>query len=152
MTDRLTQAQRSELMSAVRGRDTGPEKAIRSLLHRMGFRFRLHAAELPGKPDIVLPRHRKAIFVHGCFWHGHKKCIRSERPKSNVDFWNAKLDGNISRDLVVRKRLQSLGWRVLVIWECQIGDADRLKLRLEKFVSGGGRISVERPRPHQKLP
>lgn len=102
-------------MSRVKGRDTKPEMLVRSLVHRMGFRFRVHRRELPGNPDIVLPRHGKAIFVHGCFWHGHKRCSRSKRPKTNKTFWNNKIDENIERDKRFRRELRRMGWKVLVV-------------------------------------
>src|SRR5262245_34234702 len=98
MADRFTAEQRSRNMSRVRGRDTQPEIIVRKLLHRLGYRFRLHRKGLPGKPDIVLPKYRTAIFVHGCFWHGHPGCRRSARPTTNVEFWNRKIDGNVERD------------------------------------------------------
>src|SRR6266545_2111703 len=99
-------------MARVRTRDTGPEIAVRKLLHSMGYRFRLAPHELPGKPDIVLPRYKAAIFVHGCFWHGHTGCARGARPSSNAEFWNQKIDGNIRRDRKVQRALRLLGWRV----------------------------------------
>jgi len=106
-------------MARVRGVNTKPEKVVRSFLHTLGYRFRLHVNDLPGKPDIVLVRHRKIIFVHGCFWHGHRGCRRSQRPSSNRGFWNKKLSGNIERDKKHIRTLRRLGWRTLVIWECQ---------------------------------
>lgn len=121
-------------MSQVKGRDTAPEKAVRSMLHAMGYRFRLHDKRLPGKPDIVLPRHHKVIFVHGCFWHGHQGCNRSKRPKSNVDFWNRKIDGNIRRDIETRGKLRKAGWKVLTVWQCQIRDNEMLETRLGNFM------------------
>lgn len=107
---------------------------MRSALHRLGFRFRLHRDDLPGHPDIVLPKHNAVIFVHGCFWHGHKNCSRSTRPTSNVPFWNKKLDKNIERDRKVMRALLSLGWKVLIVWECQVL-ARNLSNRLQRFLS-----------------
>lgn len=114
------------MMAAVRGRDTKPEWAVRVLLFAAGYRYRLHRRDLPGSPDIVLPRYRVAVFVHGCFWHGHD-CARGRRPTSNVDFWTAKLNGNIERDKRNQAALKSAGWRVIVIWACRI-DKDYRKL------------------------
>src|SRR5882762_6318653 len=120
MRDRLSKERRSWNMSRIRGKDTSPEKRVRSQLHRMGFRFRLHRKDLPGNPDIVLPRLRKIVLVHGCFWHGHE-CGKS-MPKSNVEFWTAKLDGNIRRDIKNARLLRAVGWKVLIIWECELRD------------------------------
>lgn len=121
-------------MSRVKARDTKPELAIRSLLHAMGYRFRLHNKNLPGKPDIVLPKHRRIVFVHGCFWHGHKGCRRAARPASNVEFWNAKLDSNIKRDNESLKALEQLGWKCLVIWQCELHQESVIRNRLKQFM------------------
>ncbi len=120
MPDVYDPAKRSEVMRSVKGVDTGPERLVRSSLHRMGYRFRLHRSDLPGRPDIVLPKHKIVIFVHGCFWHGHPGCKHSARPRSHTDFWTRKLDRNIQRDKANIRALRRTGWRVLVIWECQI--------------------------------
>lgn len=120
MVDTLTPAQRSERMSRIRSRDTKPEIVLRSALHRLGFRFRLHGRRLPGKPDIVLPRYRTAIFVHGCFWHRHKGCKVATTPKSNTDFWVIKFDRNVARDARNVEELRRAGWRVLTVWECEL--------------------------------
>jgi DNA mismatch endonuclease (patch repair protein) len=121
-------------MSRVKGRDTKPEMLVRSFVHRMGFRFRVHRRELPGNPDIVLPRHGKAIFVHGCFWHGHKRCSRTKRPTTNKKFWNKKLDGNIERDKRFRRELRRMGWKVLALWQCDTRNPEELLEKLEKFL------------------
>jgi len=121
-------------MSHISGKDTKPEILVRSLLHRMGYRFRLHKKNMPGKPDIVLPKHKKVIFVHGCFWHGHKNCPRSKRPSTNVKFWNKKIDGNIERDKKNIKSLEYLGWKTLIIWTCEIKNEDALKHKLISFM------------------
>lgn len=134
MTDVFSKELRSRIMSRVKGRDTKPEILVRSIVHRMGFRFRLHRRNLPGNPDLVLPRHRKVIFVHGCFWHGHKRCARSKRPATNHDFWTKKLDGNIGRDKRFQKVLVQMGWKVLVIWECETRKLGTLKRKLENFL------------------
>ncbi|MFG1364125.1 very short patch repair endonuclease [Xanthobacter versatilis] len=127
--DSLTPEQRSERMRRVKGRDTGPEMVVRRLLHRLGYRYRLHARELPGRPDIVFRRRRLAIFVHGCFWHRHSDpaCKLARLPKSRLDFWLPKLNGNAARDFEKQGRLEALGWKVLVIWECQTGKMDELE-------------------------
>ena len=125
------------MMSRVKGRDTRPEKLVRSLLHRMGYRFRLHRKDLPGKPDVVLPKHRKIVFVHGCFWHGHEGCRRASRPKSNVEFWNRKIDANIERDARAQRELESSGWKILTVWQCETHDVPMLRERLETFLSKG---------------
>jgi len=139
MTDRFDQAKRSEIMSHIKGKDTQPEKLVRRLLHKMGYRFRLHVNSLPGKPDIVLPRHKKVIFVHGCFWHGHKNCKRASRPQSNTNFWNRKIDANIARDRENQRKLQLQGWNSLIIWQCQTKDLAALKNRLAKFINNEGK-------------
>jgi DNA mismatch endonuclease Vsr len=132
MTDVFTKSKRSEVMSRIRSRDTGPERAVRSMLHGMGYRFRLHVADLPGKPDIVLPRYRTAIFVHGCFWHRHKGCRFCYTPKSRLQFWLDKFESNIRRDNEVKKLLCKQKWNVLVVWECELRFPDRLSKRLDK--------------------
>jgi DNA mismatch endonuclease (patch repair protein) len=134
MSDVFTKEKRSWLMSRVKGRDTKPEILVRSFVHRMGFRFRIHGRDLPGNPDIVLPRHGKVIFVHGCFWHGHKLCLRSKRPTTHKGFWNRKLDQNIERDERFRRMLRRLGWKVLVVWECETRKQEKILRKLERFL------------------
>lgn len=134
MTDVFSKEKRSWIMSRVKGRDTKPEMLVRSLVHRMGFRFRIHRRDLPGKPDIVLPRHGKVIFVHGCFWHGHKRCPRSKRPATSKSFWNKKLDANIERDKRFRKELRWMGWKLLVVWQCETHNPEKLLVKLERFL------------------
>lgn len=127
---------RSRTMRAVRSRDTGPEMVVRRLAHGMGYRYRLHRKDLPGAPDLAFPSRRKAVFVHGCFWHWHD-CPRGDRmPKSNRDYWMRKLSRNRARDAEHRERLRGMGWGVLTIWECQIGDRDALRARLRAFLDG----------------
>ena len=131
MTDTIPKEHRSWNMSRIRSRDTKPEKAVRSLLHRMGYRFRLHDRSLPGKPDIVLPRYRTAVFVHGCFWHRHKQCQYAYTPKSRIDFWTAKFQNNVIRDKNNELALRASGWHVLVVWECEIKELSALSKRLD---------------------
>ena len=122
-------------MAQVKGRDTAPEKATRSLLHHMGYRFRLQRKDLPGKPDIVLPRFKTAIFVHGCFWHRHPNCKRATTPTSNTDYWDKKFARTTARDAKNRKELESLGWRVLIVWECELKNAEALRNKIKDFLS-----------------
>lgn len=134
--DTLTIAERSERMSRVRSKDTKPEMVVRSLVHRMGFRYRLHDSKLPGKPDLVLPSRGKIIFVHGCFWHRHgASCEYTRWPKSKLDFWKPKLEQNHQRDKMVRRQLRKAGWKVLVIWECQLRNSDKLAKRVRAFLA-----------------
>lgn len=119
MTDVVDTATRSRMMAGIRGRDTKPEILVRGLLHRQGFRYRLHVRNLPGKPDIVLPRFRAAIFVHGCFWHGHD-CPLFKWPGTRPDFWRKKIERNRANDLKSRHGLRDAGWRVGIVWECAI--------------------------------
>jgi DNA mismatch endonuclease (patch repair protein) len=135
VADKFTPEERSKVMSRIKGRDTKPEKVVRSLLHALGYRFRLHRRDLPGKPDIVLPKYKKAIFVHGCFWHGHKICPRAARPTSNVEFWNKKLDSNLRRDAAVQEELIKLGWSFFIVWQCEMRDLAELTEKLKGFLS-----------------
>lgn len=144
MADHISPEQRSRNMSLVKGRDTKPELLVRSIVHRLGYRFRLHGKKLPGRPDIVLPRHRKVIFVHGCFWHGHAGCPRAARPTSNVKFWNKKIDSNIRRDSAAQRELTALGWEYLVIWQCEMRDSEALTEKLDLFLKP--RKTKESPR------
>lgn len=127
--DKVSQLQRSRNMAAVRRRDTAPEMLVRSYMHRMGLRFRLHDTSLPGSPDIILRRHNTVVFVHGCFWHGHG-CPRGKAPSTRQEFWLPKLMRNRKRDQLQVQFLRDLGWRVLVVWECQTKDETRLVRRL----------------------
>ena len=135
MADHLTVEARSRNMAQVKDRNTKPEMLVRRLLHGMGYRFRLHRKDLPGKPDIVLPKHRKIIFINGCFWHGHPGCKRATRPANNREFWDNKIDGNITRDARNTEALTAAGWEVLIVWECQIRDQEQLKKLLSSFIS-----------------
>lgn len=120
MTDKISSLARSKNMSSIKGKDTKPEIIVRRYLHKLGYRFRLHRKDLPGKPDITLPRFKTVIFVHGCFWHRHEQCKNSVMPKSNVSFWRKKLNGNVIRDKKNVELLIEQGWKVLVIWECEV--------------------------------
>ena len=135
MTDVFSIEKRSWVMSRVRGRETSPEIKVRSLTHRLGYRFRLHRKNLPGKPDLVFPFRKKVIFVHGCFWHGHD-CPRGKRtPKTNTEYWIEKIRKNIERDAKNQSQLQSLGWNVLVIWECEIKNLDKIACKINEYLS-----------------
>jgi len=139
MADSLTSERRSWNMSRIRGRNTGPELRLRSLLHRAGFRFRLHANQLPGSPDIVLPKYRTVIFVHGCFWHRHPGCRNATMPSTRREFWREKFDGNVGRDLRNQAALEAAGWTVLTIWECELkADAEGIVRRLVDELRGDG--------------
>ena len=132
MADFMTSEQRSRAMSTVKSKGTTIERHVRSLLHRMGFRYRLHDRKLPGKPDIVLPKYKTVIFVHGCFWHQHPGCSKSKRPVTRAEFWAKKLDDNMRRDESNIRLLESLGWRVIVVWECETRDPEKLANRLNE--------------------
>ncbi|MBG31356.1 MAG: very short patch repair endonuclease [Opitutae bacterium] len=144
MTDIVSEQQRSYIMSRVSSKDTKPEMLVRSFLHRSGFRFRIHAKNLPGRPDLVLTKHQAVVFVHGCFWHRHAGCAKATMPATRVNFWREKFERNVSRDLRNQAELQDLGWRVIVLWECEIATIaareDRL-VRLTSEISGDQTLS-----------
>ena len=125
---------RSENMRRIRSKDTRPEMRVRRLVHRMGFRYRLHRKDIPGRPDLAFPRRRKVIFVHGCFWHQHSGCREGRLPKSNAAYWFPKLQRNKERDRVAQEQLASAGWAVLVIWECETNDLFALACKLKGFL------------------
>ncbi|MGZ8906562.1 MAG: very short patch repair endonuclease [Methylobacter sp.] len=131
--DTITKNERSALMARIRSKNTRPEKTVRSILHRMGYRFRLHRKDLPGKPDIVLPKHKKIILIHGCFWHGHT-CQLASKPKSNSAYWSEKIAGNKVRDLRNESLLQQQGWIVLVLWECEIRAMEGIVDKIAAFM------------------
>ncbi|MCY3769772.1 MAG: very short patch repair endonuclease [Gammaproteobacteria bacterium] len=120
MADRISKAHRSWNMSRIRSKDTGPELRLRSLLHRAGYRFRLHDRNLPGSPDIVLKKFQTVVFVHGCYWHRHPGCPRATTPKTRPEFWQAKFDGTVERDLCKAEELSARGWSVITVWECEL--------------------------------
>lgn len=137
MKDRLSKAQRSWNMSRIQGKNTGPEIFVRSLLHRMGYRFRLHVKALPGKPDIVLPGYRAVVFVHGCFWHRHRGCRNCTVPTNRRKFWIKKLETNAVRDSRNEAALRRAGWRVIVVWECEVEKRERIAQRLARLLGEG---------------
>lgn len=132
-----TREHRSRVMRAVKSRDTGPEMLTRRAVHAMGYRYRLHRKDLPGKPDLVFPSRRKAIFVHGCFWHGHDCPRGSRKPKSNRAYWETKIRRNRERDTQSEAALKRDGWRVLTVWECQMKNEEAFRMRLRKFLEYG---------------
>ncbi len=136
MTDTVDPAKRSEIMSRIRSRDTKPEMIVRRIAHGLGFRFRLHRRDLPGSPDLVFPRHRAVIQVHGCFWHRHPGCKHASNPKTRVSYWEEKFRGNVVRDRRNETALHELGWRTLVIWECETKDREAVAERIEAFLAG----------------
>lgn len=131
--DTISKSERSLLMGRIRGKNTQPEMVVRSILHRLGYRFRLHVRELPGCPDIVLPRHHKAVLVQGCFWHGHG-CRIASKPKSNACYWKAKIETNRVRDSRNRDALVGMGWKILELWECNIRKREGLAQALQRFM------------------
>lgn len=137
MADDLTPEQRRKCMAAIRSKDTKPEMIVRRAVHAMGYRYRLHRRELPGCPDLVLPKHRKAIFVHGCFWHAHTCRAGVRLPASNVDYWKKKRDGNVKRDKEAQAKLKELGWELLTIWECETKKSESLVMILKDFLNSG---------------
>lgn len=137
MADFLTPEERSERMSRIKSAHTRPEVALRKTLHNLGLRYRLNSATLPGKPDLVLPRYKAVVFVHGCFWHRHQNCNIATTPKSNTSFWVDKFSKNVARDERVTSLLRSLGWRVFVVWECEVSSLKKAKatgLKLSKLI------------------
>ncbi len=122
--------QRSRNMSAIKSKNTKPEIAVRRLLHSMGYRFRLHRKDLPGSPDIVLPKYKTVIFVHGCFWHRHENCKYSSTPKTRKKFWESKFEVNVKRDLEIQEKIKNIEWRSIVIWECETKDLKKLRVKL----------------------
>jgi DNA mismatch endonuclease, patch repair protein len=138
MVDTLTQAQRSERMGLIRGKDSAPEMMVRRLVHKIGCRCRLHRKDLPGCPDLVFSRLRKVIFVHGCFWHRHPdpNCPLARLPKTRLDFWEPKLTANRRRDQRVQEALAAAGWQILVVWECEMRHKEQLENKLRHFLTG----------------
>lgn len=137
--DTLTPEQRSERMARIRGKDTAAEMFVRRLVHGLGYRYRLHRRDLPGRPDLVFSVRKKIIFVHGCFWHRHEGCKLARLPKSRMNFWETKLEGNRKRDLRDQVTLFKAGWDILVIWECELGDHGKLSALIVEFLERGGK-------------
>ena len=133
MNDVVTEEKRSWIMSRIKGKNTQPEILVRKFLHKTGYRFRIHRKDLPGKPDIVLPKYKVVIFVHGCFWHRHENCKYSSIPKTHTEFWEEKFRRNIERDQKNISNLESLGWRVIVVWECEVKDLSYRETLLDKL-------------------
>lgn len=133
--DTISTERRSANMARIQSRNTSPELLVRSLVHKMGFRFRLHVPELPGKPDLVFPRLRRIIEIRGCFWHQHTGCIDSHIPKTKIDYWGPKLERNHERDKTNRRKLRKLGWRLCVVWECEVKNRKELSERLATFLN-----------------
>lgn len=138
MADTLSPKERSKRMSLIRGTDSAPEMKLRRLVYSMGFRYRLHVKDLPGKPDLVFPSRRAVIFMHGCFWHRHEGCKLARLPKSKLDFWEPKLEANKKRDLRNQQQLRDMGWRVLVVWECEMVDTTRVSIIIREFLEQEG--------------
>lgn len=152
--DVLSRDARSALMSRIRSTDTQPELIVRRLLHRLGYRFRIHDRRLPGTPDIVLPKYRAVVFVHGCFWHRHAGCQLAYTPKSRRSFWKNKFLQNVRRDQRNRRRLRSLGWRAFVVWQCETGDTDLLATRISQALEScrNRSIPAKYPKHSHRLP
>ena len=132
VADTISRKHRSWNMSRISGRDTKPERVVRSILHRLGFRFRLHGRKLPGRPDVVLPRHRTVVLVHGCFWHRHPRCRFAYTPKSNSLFWLHKFEENVARDRRTATALRAQGWKVVTVWECETANVEQLAASLSR--------------------
>lgn len=138
MADRISSERRSWNMSRIRGKDTQPEKRLRSILHRAGYRFRLHSPNLPGRPDIVLPKHHAVIFVHGCYWHRHPDCPKATMPSTRPEFWKAKFEATVERDRRKAEELESMGWRVITVWECELEKEPEAVIdRVHRQLEGG---------------
>lgn len=135
MADHVDPAKRSLIMAAVHSKNTRPEIVVRKIVHRLGYRYRLHSGKLPGHPDLVFPGRRKVVFVHGCFWHRHPGCRYASSPKTRVDFWQSKFVANVVRDERTRLELESLGWKVLTVWQCELKQPESLAGRLDEFLS-----------------
>jgi len=135
MADRISSAKRSEIMRAVKPRNTSPERKVRSVAHSLGLRFRVHRSDLPGSPDLLFPRRKTALFVHGCFWHRHENCPKATTPRTNAEYWNRKFRDNMERDSQNEKKLKEIGWKVLVIWECETRRRESIEAFLRKNFS-----------------
>ncbi|ROT95924.1 very short patch repair endonuclease [Histidinibacterium lentulum] len=145
MTDIVDQQTRSRMMSGIRGKNTKPELALRRALHAHGFRFRLHSGKVHGRPDLVLPKHRAVVFVHGCFWHRHEGCRYTTTPATRPEFWQAKFDANVARDSAVRTKLFEDGWRVATVWECALRKPEKVSATTDRLAAWllAGTVGVE---------
>lgn len=135
MADHVQPSERSRIMAAVASKNTKPEMAVRSIVHKLGYRYRLHSADLPGTPDLVFPSRGKVIFVHGCFWHRHHRCRYASQPKTHVTFWIDKFHANLARDRRVQAELKKLGWEILIVWQCELKNQEKLSRRLDDFLA-----------------
>jgi|ERR1700683_657407 DNA mismatch endonuclease (patch repair protein) len=142
--DTLTKAERSERMAKIKSKDTKPELRVRRIVRRLGYRYRLHRKDLPGRPDLIFPSRRKVIFVHGCFWHSHQGCKVANKPKSRKGFWSAKFERNRSRDARNQEALTGDGWRVFTVWECETKNTIVLESRLSRFLGASKKVSHEK--------
>ena len=142
--DKLSRERRSWNMSRIQGKNTLPEILVRSLLHRLGYRFRLHRRDLPGRPDIVLSRYCTVIFVHGCFWHRHKSCKQASTPKTNRAFWEDKFQKNVARDVRNDELLKKKGWKTLLVWECETRDEDALARKINRVLRSAGKRQINK--------
>jgi DNA mismatch endonuclease (patch repair protein) len=136
--DHVAPEKRSLIMAAVRSKNTKPEMAVRRLVHGLGYRYRLHAKELPGHPDLAFPSRKKIVFVHGCFWHRHPRCRYATSPKTRVAFWNEKFEKNVARDRRDRRALKKAGWAVMIVWQCELKNLERLARRIDDFLKKDG--------------
>lgn len=134
MVDHVAPAKRSFIMAAVHSKNTKPEIVVRKIVHRLGYRYRLHSGKLPGHPDLVFPGRRKVVFVHGCFWHRHPGCRYATSPKTRVEFWNGKFEANVARDARTVGELERMGWQVLTVWQCELKEPEKLTERLNEFL------------------
>jgi DNA mismatch endonuclease (patch repair protein) len=134
LADRFSKKKRSQIMSAVKNKNTTPEIRVRKALFAKGFRYKINDKSLPGSPDIVLMKYHTAIFVHGCFWHGHRNCKKATRPTSNVDFWNKKIERNIKRDIKAKRELRKAGWQVIIVWQCKVSNIKSLHETVKRLI------------------
>jgi len=150
--DHVPPERRSFIMRMVKTADTRPELTVRKLLHNLGFRFRLRNKRLPGTPDVVLSKWRAIVLIHGCFWHRHERCRKATIPKTKRAYWLKKFKANVRRDSIVTERLHALGWRVCIVWQCELDDLERLSGRLASFITKGRKVQKARRSPLQKTP
>lgn len=150
MVDHVSKSRRSEIMSAIRSKETKPELAVRRLLYALGYRFRLHDARLPGKPDIVFKSRKKVVFVHGCFWHRHPKCKYAGIPKTRTEYWKEKFKRNVRRDKLAQTKLLDMGWECLVVWQCELKDPDALSSKMIDFLNNNTGKDILRGRKIKK--